>query len=150
MGTMLRILTMILCLAYSLAGAAQDVYIGMSKDGIREFYIYSITKMPTYIEVVEKIKPSPGKLTTFRNQEIETRDKCQLSLEGYKLYAYRMVKCRIDCKTKKYRMIEWADYDEKNQPIYIPGPLESITAWEKIEPRSIRETEFHIVCDSLK
>jgi len=51
-------------------------------------------------------------LANFRKNKIQMRENSNKSTKGYDKYLYSMHLYQVDCKTKKFRVIEESDYDE--------------------------------------
>jgi hypothetical protein len=134
-------------LIYSLHSAAQNYFLGSSKDGIYEYYILNATvdRKQKVTEVFSRIKPAEGRLADFRQKEIESRQKENESIEGFDKLGYYRRKIQYDCKGRKFRVVEVIYYDLKGK-IITSVERDDKTKWEVIPVGTMRELEFKKVC----
>lgn len=117
-------------------------FVGADDIQLIQFNTRTISVSPTgIVKVWIRVKDSSfGTLKSFREAEIKSRKKYNLSIEGYDKYAERMNLYEVDCDSNKLRQLISIDYDSQGKVLDTLDRSNTYLRWNEIIPETIGES----------
>ncbi len=98
-----------------------------------------------WVKMINTNKPTvKNNLVNFRKNRIEIRENNKQSTKGYDKYLYSMNLYQVDCKTKKFRIIEVSDYDEAGTLLSTEKTPD--TEWNELVAGTLFENIVGAIC----